>query len=66
MNAPEYMMDLISYGGQMVPRGYVYELLREVALSHGHQKAQANALADRWMQGHDLREAIKARAETNG
>lgn len=56
--APDYMQELISYGGKMVPRGYVYQLLINVAKAQGH--ANPRVLADRWMQGYDLRKKLKA------
>lgn len=56
--APEYMSELINYGGTMVPRGYVYTLLLNVAKAQGHDNPRI--LADRWMQGHDLMQRKRA------
>lgn len=50
--APEYMSELINYGGTIVPRGYAYQLLVKLATAQGHEKPRL--LADRWMQGYDL------------
>lgn len=51
--APEYMMELIQYGGIHVPRGYAYQKLIAVAEAQGHSNPRVPA--DRWMQGYDLR-----------
>lgn len=57
--AADYMMELINYGGIQVPRGYVMQLLIDVAKAAGYKKPRL--MADRWMQGHDLRAAIMER-----
>jgi hypothetical protein len=59
--AAGYMMELIEYGGQMVPRGYVYQLLLDVAKSWNYPKPRM--LADRWMQGYELRRQIMERGK---
>ena len=51
--APEYMMELIQYGDVQVPRGFAYQKLISVAEAQGHSNPRV--LADRWMQGYDLR-----------
>lgn len=56
--APEYMMELIQYGDVQVPRGYAYQKLIAVAVAQGHSNPRV--LADRWMQGYDLRAKAKA------
>lgn len=58
MTAPEYMMDVINYGGVLVPRGYAYQLLIDFAKAQGHSKRESRVLADRWMQGYDLRQQM--------
>lgn len=55
--APGYMMELIKYGGDEVPRGYVYQLLINLAKAQGHEKPKL--LADRWMRGYDLRAKLR-------
>jgi len=56
--APEYMSELVNYGRTMVPRGYAYQLLIDFAIAQGYGKAKARLLADRWMQGYDLRRKL--------
>lgn len=56
--AVEYMSELINYGGTMVPRGWAYMKLVEVAKTQGHDSPER--LADRWMQGYDLRCKLRA------
>lgn len=56
MTAPEYMSELINYGGTLVPRGYVYQLLIDLATKQGH--AHPRVLADRWIEGYDLRQQL--------
>lgn len=51
--AVEYMSELIDYGGTMIPRADAYQLLVKVAIAQGHDNPRV--LADRWMQGYDLR-----------
>lgn len=56
-HAADYMQELIEYGGKMVPRGYVYQLLWNIAKAQGNTNPKI--LADRWMQGHDLRKSLQ-------
>ena len=53
------MMELIPYGADVVPRGIAYQKLINVAKAQGHDDRQAKAMADRWMQGYDLRLKLK-------
>lgn len=61
MSASEYMSELINYGGRMLPRGYVYQLLINLAKAQGHTKPQL--MADRWMQGYELMQKLKRVSE---
>lgn len=58
--AADYMQELINYGGTMVPRGYAYQLLLNVAKAQGHPESQWRVLADRWIQGYELSQRLKA------
>ena len=61
MKAAEYMMELVNYGGTMVPRGYAYQLLLDFARAQGFEPRKQRLLADRWMQGYDTSQRIKER-----
>jgi hypothetical protein len=52
--ASDYMSEIINYGGTMVPRGYAYQKLVNLAVAQGRKKPKL--MADRWMQGYDLRQ----------
>ena len=57
--AVDYMSELINYGGALVPRGYAFQLLVNVASAQGHDKRTQRLLADRWMQGYALRQSLR-------
>ena len=54
-----YLSELIPYGGIMVPRGYAYQKLLTIAQAQGHSAKESRILADRWMQGYELRIALE-------
>lgn len=49
-----YLQELVDYGGQTVTRGAMIRDLQKVAASTGHPNPQA--LVDRYLQGHALKE----------
>jgi hypothetical protein len=49
----DYLNETVNLGGLSMSRGEAYKELTKIAISQGHSKADAQRLADRWMQGHD-------------